>query len=61
MFCYQCEQTSQGTGCTTMGICGKTPDTSTLQDVIVYIVKGISQFAHRARLLGQTDAFVDEV
>ncbi len=61
MFCYQCEQTSQGTGCTTMGICGKTPDTSTLQDVIVYIVKGISQFAHRARLLGQTDSFVDEV
>ncbi len=61
MFCYQCEQTSQGSGCTTMGICGKTPETSTLQDVIVYIVKGISQYANRARLLGQTDNFVDEV
>lgn len=61
MFCYQCEQTSQGTGCTTMGICGKNPETSTLQDVMVYIVKGISQYADRARKMGKVDAFVNEV
>ena len=32
MFCFQCEQTSQGKGCTIKGVCGKTPDTSNLQD-----------------------------
>ncbi len=61
MFCYQCEQTSQGTGCTTMGICGKTPETSTLQDLMVYIVKGISQYADRTRQLGVSDRAIDEV
>ncbi|MFN8553502.1 MAG: hydroxylamine reductase [Candidatus Obscuribacterales bacterium] len=61
MFCYQCEQTAQGTGCTSMGICGKTPETATLQDVMVYIVKGISQYAHRLRKLGIQDQSVDQV
>jgi hydroxylamine reductase len=59
MFCYQCEQTSQGTGCTTMGICGKTPETTVLQDLLVYQIKGISQYAHRARQLGKVDAAVN--
>src|SRR5579885_1619041 len=59
MFCYQCEQTSQGTGCTTMGICGKDPETAALQDLIVHVVKGISQYAHRARLLGASDSKID--
>ncbi len=61
MFCYQCEQTSQCTGCTTMGICGKTPETANLQDAIVYLVKGISFFAHEARLLGVSDVEVNDV
>lgn len=61
MFCYQCEQTSQGTGCNTMGVCGKTPETATLQDVMVYIVKGISQYATRARALGKSDANIDKI
>lgn len=52
MFCYQCEQTAQGTGCTTVGICGKSPETTVLQDLMIYQLKGISQYAHRARLLG---------
>lgn len=52
MFCYQCEQTSQGTGCTTMGICGKSPETTVLQDLMIYQLKGISQYAHLARQLG---------
>ena len=59
MFCYQCEQTSQGTGCTTMGICGKDPVTAALQDMMVHLVKGISQYAHRARLLGASDPEID--
>ena len=59
MFCYQCEQTSQGTGCTTMGICGKDPVTAALQDMMVHIVKGISQYAYRARQMGASDPEID--
>lgn len=61
MFCYQCEQTSQGTGCTSIGICGKTPEVAKLQDVMVHLVKGISVYAHAARALGLSDAQVNEV
>lgn len=59
MFCYQCEQTSQCTACTTMGVCGKTPETASLQDVMVYLAKGISQYANRARTHGKSDSTVD--
>jgi len=55
MFCYQCEQTAQGTGCTAHGVCGKDPETAALQDVLVDAVKAISMYAHRARQLGATD------
>ena len=36
MFCYQCEQTAGGKGCTKMGICGKTPEVANLQDLLIY-------------------------
>lgn len=55
MFCYQCEQTKGGTGCTTQGVCGKDPITATLQDLLLYATEGIAQFAHRARQLGVTN------
>ncbi len=55
MFCYQCEQTAKGTGCTTVGVCGKDRDVAALQDLLVYAVKGISMYAHRARKLGAVD------
>lgn len=42
MFCYQCEQTANGKGCTKMGVCGKTPEIANLQDLLIYQVKGIS-------------------
>jgi len=48
MFCYQCEQTSQGQGCQTIGVCGKDENTATLQDLLIYALKGVSQYAHRA-------------
>ena len=54
MFCYQCEQTSQGTGCRTVGVCGKTPEVAVLQDLLVELTKGISRYARRARQLGGT-------
>ncbi|CUP57943.1 hydroxylamine reductase Hcp [Clostridium baratii] len=45
MFCYQCEQTFGGKGCTKMGICGKTPEIAGLQDLLIYQLKGISIYA----------------
>jgi hydroxylamine reductase len=62
MFCNQCEQTAKGTGCTTAGVCGKSHNIAALQDLLVYAVKGIAMYAHRARKLGvndqETDVFV---
>jgi hydroxylamine reductase len=59
MFCYQCEQTSQGQGCQTIGVCGKDENTATLQDLLIHAIKGISQYAHRARQLGAADPEID--
>ncbi|HEX2948710.1 MAG TPA: hydroxylamine reductase [Armatimonadota bacterium] len=59
MFCYQCEQTAKGTGCTVSGVCGKDPQTAALQDVLMYGVKGLSMYAHRARQLGVIDRDID--
>ena len=53
MFCYQCEQTSAGAACQTQGVCGKDESAAALQDVLLHIVKGISIYAHHARLLGE--------
>ena len=51
MFCYQCQEASKGTGCTLVGVCGKTPKVSGLQDLLIYQLKGISQFSTRLRAL----------
>ena len=59
MFCYQCEQTAKGTGCTAYGACGKDPDTADLQDLLVYAIKDIARYAHGARELGVTDRDVN--
>ncbi|MBN1064801.1 hydroxylamine reductase [Clostridium botulinum] len=45
MFCYQCEQTAGGKGCTKLGVCGKTPEVANLQDLLIYQCKGISVYA----------------
>jgi hydroxylamine reductase len=52
MFCYQCEQTAKGQGCTIVGICGKTPEVANLQDLLVYMLKGLSQLTLEARKVG---------
>jgi hydroxylamine reductase len=59
MFCYQCEQTVKGTGCTVQGVCGKEHNTATVQDLLIYASKGISMYAHRARELGVKDHEID--
>jgi len=59
MFCFQCEQTAKGTGCTLQGVCGKEPVTAGFQDLLIYACKGISMYAHRAREMGAKDRSVD--
>jgi len=59
VFCYQCEQTAKGTGCTTRGVCGKDAQTAALQDLLVYALKGLAMYAHRGRELGVKDHDAD--
>lgn len=64
MFCYQCEQAAKGTGCTSIGVCGKDSQTASLQDLLLEVTKGVSMYAHRAAQLGvrnrELDLFVVE-
>ena len=53
MFCYQCEQTAGGKGCTKLGVCGKTPEVAALQDLLIFQIKGISCYAKEIIEQGQ--------
>jgi len=59
MFCYQCEQTAKGEGCTRMGVCGKEPEVAILQDLLIYALKGLSQYAVEGRKIGINDREVN--
>nr|WP_305041435.1 hydroxylamine reductase [Geoalkalibacter sp.] len=59
MFCYQCEQAAQGTGCTKVGVCGKQPDVAALQDLLVHSLKGVAFWGDLARQKGAKDAKID--
>jgi len=59
MFCYQCEQTAKGIGCTIHGVCGKNEDIASLQDTLLFGLKGIAAYAFHARELGSKDDLVD--
>ena len=59
MFCYQCEQTAKGQGCTVAGVCGKTPDVAALQDLLVYMLRGLGQLSTEAKAAGVRDAETD--
>ena len=52
MFCYQCQETAGGNGCTKVGVCGKKPEVANLQDLLVYVLKGVSLYNLEARKLG---------
>ncbi|MBN1832645.1 MAG: hydroxylamine reductase [Deltaproteobacteria bacterium] len=54
MFCYQCEQTAKGEGCTKVGVCGKQPDVAALQDLLIYALRGLSLYALEGRKVGVT-------
>jgi hydroxylamine reductase len=59
MFCNQCEQAAHGTGCTTVGVCGKQPDISALQELVLHEMVALSLWADAGRKLGIVDAAVD--
>ena len=55
MFCYQCQEAAKNTGCTVKGVCGKKEDTAKLQDLLIYICKGIAALAEEAESIGKLD------
>ena len=59
MFCYQCQEAAKNTGCTVKGVCGKTADVANLQDVLIYLLKGISFWGSRGRKMGVSDPETD--
>ncbi len=60
MFCYQCEQTAKGEGCTKMGVCGKEPEVAALQDLLIHALRGLSLYALEGRKRGVVDQEVNE-
>lgn len=54
MFCYQCQETAGCTGCVRMGVCGKNPEVAAMQDLLVYVTKGLSAIATQLRAEGKT-------
>ncbi len=65
MFCYQCQETAQNKGCTVRGVCGKTADVANLQDLLVFVLKGISCITTEMRRTGkdvskEVDRFITE-
>lgn len=61
MFCFQCEQTAKGEGCTKLGVCGKQPEVAELQDLLIYAMKGLSQVAVEARKVGISDPAINKL
>ena len=59
MFCYQCQETAKNTGCTTLGVCGKTAEVSAEQDMLVWVTKGLSEITTRLR--GENYPIPDEI
>src|SRR5690554_5138146 len=53
MFCYQCQETAGNTGCVKAGVCGKKSDTANLQDLLIYVSKGLSDITTRLRAQGK--------
>ncbi|MBM6968145.1 MAG: hydroxylamine reductase, partial [Pseudoramibacter alactolyticus] len=53
MFCYQCQETAGCTGCTVSGVCGKKPDVAAMQDLLIYVTKGLSAITTELRAEGQ--------
>lgn len=55
MFCYQCQETAKNTGCSVKGVCGKTEETANLQDLLVYVLKGLSIYGEKVKETEKSD------
>lgn len=60
MFCYQCQEAAKGTGCTIAGVCGKLSNVANMQDLLMFVMKGISIYSTAAREKGVEDAEVNK-
>jgi len=61
MFCFQCQESAKGTGCTVKGVCGKTDDLANLQDLLMFVLKGISWYNEKLRDKNLNPPKVDKV
>ena len=52
MFCYQCQETAKCQGCTIQGVCGKKPEVAQMQDLLIYVTKGLSAVTTQLRKEG---------
>ena len=55
MFCFQCQETAKNEGCTIKGVCGKPEDTANLQDLLIYVLRGIAVYGEMAKELGMSN------
>lgn len=55
MYCFQCQETAKNQGCTVRGVCGKTEETANLQDLLIYVLRGISIYGEKAKQAGELD------
>jgi len=60
MFCFQCQETAKNTGCTIKGVCGKPEETANLQDLLIFVLRGISVYGEKLRELGSPDRVNDD-
>ena len=60
MFCYQCQETAKGTGCILSGVCGKTPEVANMQDLLLFVVRGIAVYNQALRKEGRSSAQADK-
>ena len=60
MFCFQCQETAKNTGCTVKGMCGKPEETANLQDLLIFVLRGIAVYGERLKELGQSDRSNDD-
>ena len=60
MFCFQCQETAKGTGCILSGVCGKTPEVANMQDLLLFVVRGIAVYNQALRKDGRSSARADK-
>ena len=60
MFCFQCQETAKNTGCTVKGVCGKPEETANLQDLLIFVLRGISVYGEKLKELGAADRTHDD-